>query len=158
MDELTPPDGITPQDWAATPPAVRQFIGALLHVLSLQQQQIADQQQQLLLLQARITELEARLNQHSQNSSKPPSSDPPSAPPRPARVPRGRKAGAQIGHPHHQRPDPSPEQITEVRDHYPDSCATCQSALSEWRYDACAVRIQFVWELPLIQPEIIAHH
>jgi transposase len=158
MDDLTPPDGITPEDWAATPPAVRQFIGALLHVLSLQQQQIADQQQQLLLLQARIAELEARLNQHSQNSSKPPSSDPPSAPPRPARVPRGRKAGAQLGHPHHERPDPSPEQITEVRDHYPEYCATCQSALSEWRYDACAVRIQFVWELPLIQPEITAHH
>jgi transposase len=158
MDELTPPDGITPEDWAATPPAVRQFIGALLHVLSLQQQQIADQHQQLLLLQARITELEARLNQHSQNSSKPPSSDPPSAPPRPARVPRGRNAGAQIGHPHHQRPDPSPEQITEVRNHYPASCATCQSALSEWRYDACAVRTQYVWELPRIQPEITAHY
>ena len=157
MDDLTPPDGITRKDWAAMPPAVRQFISALLHVLSLQQQQIADHYQQISLLQARIAELEARLNQHSQNSSKPPSSDPPSAPPRPARVPRGRKAGAQVGHPHHERPDPSPEQITEVREHYPEYCASCQCALLEWRYDACAVRIQFVWELPIVQPEIIAH-
>src|SRR5262249_38416025 len=131
MDEQTPPDGISVEDWAATPPAVRQFIGVLLHLLSLQQQQLADQQQHILLLQARITELEARLNQHSQNSSKPPSSDPPSAPPRLARVPRGRKAGAQPGHPHHERPDPSPEQITAVQDHYPERCATCHEQLHE---------------------------
>jgi transposase len=158
MDDLTPPDGITPEDWTATPPAVRQFIGVLLHVLSLQQQQLADQHQHILLLQARIAELEARLNQHSQNSSKPPSSDPPSAPPRPARVPRGRKAGAQPRHPHHERPDPSPEQITQVQEHYPDSCARCQSQLLDRRYDACAVRTQYVWELPIIQPEITSHH
>jgi transposase len=158
MDDLTPPDGILPDDWAATPPAVRQFIGVLLHVLTVQQQQLAELQQQHLLLQARTAELEARLNQHSQNSSKPPSSDPPSAPPRPARVPRGRKPGAQPGHPYHERPDPTPEQITEVQNHYPDTCATCQDPLYERRWDACAVLTQYVWELPIIQPEIIAHH
>jgi transposase len=158
MDDLTPPDGILPDDWTATPPAVRQFIGVLLHVLTLQQQQLTELQQHQLLLQARNADLEARLNQHSQNSSKPPSSDPPSAPPRPARVPRGRKAGAQVGHPLHERPDPSPEQITAVQDHYPEHCATCQRPLLEWRYDACAVCTQYVWELPLIQPEITAHH
>ena len=81
MDDLTPPDGILPDDWAASPPAVRQFIGVLLHALTLQHQQLAELQQHQLLLQARNAELEARLNQHSQNSSKPPSSDPPSAPP-----------------------------------------------------------------------------
>jgi transposase len=158
MDDLTPPDGISPEDWAATPLAVRQFIGVLLHVLSLQQQQLADQHQQLLLLQARIAELEARLKVHSQNSSKPPSSDPPSAPPRPARVPRGRKAGAQHGHPHHERPDPTPEQITQVQDHYPDICATCHGQLHERRWDACAVQTQYVWELPIVRPDITAHH
>jgi transposase len=158
MDDLTPPDGISSNDWAATPPAVRRFIAALLHLLPLQQQQLADQHQQLLLLQARVAELEARLNQHSQNSAKPPSSDPPSAPPRPARTPRGRKAGAQVGHPRHQRPDPTPEQITDVQEHYPDSCASCRNSLLDWRYDACAVRTKYVWELPLFHPEITAHH
>jgi transposase len=73
-------------------------------------------------------------------------------------VPRGRKAGAQPGHPYHQRPDPSPEQITEVQDHYPERCTTCQSHLLEGYSDACAVRTQFVWELPLMVPEITAHH
>jgi hypothetical protein len=79
MDDLTPPDGITSVDWAATPPAVRQFIGVLLQVLSLQQQQLADQQQHILLLQARIAELEARVNQHSKT---PPNHLPPTHPPR----------------------------------------------------------------------------
>jgi len=39
MDDLTPPDGITPDDWAATPLAVHQFIGVLLrqHLAALQQ-------------------------------------------------------------------------------------------------------------------------
>jgi transposase len=158
MDDLTPPDGILPDDWATTPLAVRQFIGVLLHVLARQQQQLAELQQQHLLLQARTAELEARLNQHSQNSSKPPSSDPPSAPPRPARVPRGRKPGAQPGHAHHERPDPSPEQITQVQDSYPDTCATCHEELHERRWDACAVQIQYVWELPIVRPDITAHH
>ena len=158
MDEVTPPDGILPDDWAASPPAVRQFIGVLLHVLTLQQQQLAELQQHQLLLQARNAELEARLNQHSQNSSKPPSSDPPSAPPRPARVPRGRKAGAQPGHPHHERPDPTPEQITQVQDHYPERCAACHDQLHERRWDACAVMTQYVWELPIVRPDITAHH
>ena len=54
-------------------------------LIELAEQQLADQQQQLHILQARSAELEARLKQHSQNSSKPPSSDPPSAPPRPRR-------------------------------------------------------------------------
>jgi len=158
MDDLTPPDGILPDDWAASPPAVRQFIGVLLHVLTLQQQQLAELQQHQLLLQARNAELEARLKTHSQNSSKPPSSDPPSAPPRPARVPRGRKAGAQPGHLHHERTDPTPEQITQVQHYYPQRCATCHDPLHERRWDACAVQIQYVWELPIVRPDITAHH
>jgi transposase len=157
MDHDTPPAGITPDDWTATPLTVRQFISVLLSVLAQQQQQLADQQQQIILLQARIADLEARLNQHSQNSSKPPSSDPPSAPPRPARVPRGRKAGGQPGHPHHDRPDPDPDHIDHVRDHYPNRCPTCQIPLVDVRRDACAVQTQHVWELPVVRPHITAH-
>jgi transposase len=158
MDRDTPPAGITPDEWAATPRTVRQFIGALLTVLAQQQQLLADQQQQLAQLQVRIADLEARLNQHSQNSSKPPSSDPPSAPPRPARVPRGRKAGGQPGHPPHDRPDPDPDHLDHTRDHYPQTCPTCQRSLADRRQDACAVQTQYVWELPVVCPEITAHH
>src|SRR5439155_1715347 len=151
MEHETPPPGITAEEWTATPIAVRHLVGALLTVLAQQQHQLAQ-------LQAHLADLDARLNQHSQNSSKPPSSDPPSAPPRPARAPRGRSTGAQPGHPRHDRPDPQPDQIDTVRDHYPHTCPHCQTSVSDTRRDACAVRTQYVWELPLVQPHITAHH
>jgi transposase len=158
MDLEPPPPGIRPEDWAATPLAVRQFLGAVLTVVTLQQQQLAQLQHENADLRQRVSDLEARLNQHSQNSSKPPSSDPPSAPPRPAHVPRGRQAGGQVGHPRHDRPDPAPDQIDQVREHYPDACPTCQGRLTDVRRDACAVSTQYVWELPVVRPEISAHY
>jgi transposase len=151
MDTSTPPPGITPEDWAATPVAVQQFLLATLTVVALQQQQIAQ-------LSARVADLEARLTQHSQNSSKPPSSDPPSAPPRPTRVGRGRKPGGQAGHPRHERPTPEPDQITTTHHHYPSSCPTCGDALTGWRQDACAIQTQYIWEVPIVAPLISAHH
>ena len=150
MDTSAPPAGIPVEDWAATPVAVQQFLLATLTVVALQQQQMAP-------LIARVADREVRLNQHAQNSSKPPSSDPPSAPPRPARVPRGRKPGGQAGHPRHDRPAPAPEQITTTRHHYPSPCPTCGDAVSADRHDACAIPIQYVWALPLVQPLVAAH-
>jgi transposase len=47
---------------------------------------------------AKIAELEARLNQNSKNSSKPPSSDGFNKPPKSLRKPSGRKPGGQKGH------------------------------------------------------------
>jgi transposase len=151
MDSTTPPEGIPVDEWAATPPFIQHAFVALLTI-------VAQQQQQLAHLQARVADLEARLNQHSQNSSKPPSSDPPSAPPRPARTPRGRTKGGQPGHPRYERPDPAPDQIDTRRDHYPPICPHCQESLSPTSRDACAVRTQYVWELPLVRPQIMAHH
>jgi transposase len=150
--------GITPDDWAATPLTVRQCLEALMRVLAHQQQQIADQQQQIAQLQERVADLEARLTQHSQNSSKPPSSDPPSAPPRAGREKSGRKAGGQMGHPRHERLTPEPDQIDQVCDYYPDACPSCHDALLDVRRDACAIQIQYVWELPIVRPHITAHH
>jgi transposase len=158
MDLEPPPTGIIPEDWAATPLAVRQVLGALLTVVTLQQQQIAQLQQENADLRQRVAALEARLNQHSQNSSKPPSSDPPSAPPRPARSKSGRKAGGQPGHPRHERPDPEPDHIDHMHDYYPDACPTCQTTLESVRRDACAVQTQYVWDLPIVRPDITAHH
>jgi transposase len=158
MDDDAPPAGITTVDWAATPPAVRAFIRASLLVLHIQQEQLAQLQQANTTLHQRVADLEARIGQHSQNSSKPPSSDPPSAPPRPARPKGQRKAGAQKGHPRHERPTPAPDHIDAVREHYPDACPTCQDSLTELRRDACAVSSQYVWELPVVRPHITAHH
>jgi len=157
MDLESPPTGIRPEDWAATPLAVRQFLDALLTVLTLQQQQLAHLQQENTDLQQRVADLEARLNQHSQNSSKPPSSDPPSAPPRPVRGKSGRKAGGQPGHPRHERPTPDPDHSDHVRDYYPDACPTCHDSLADVRHDACAIQIQHVWEIRVVRPEITAH-
>jgi transposase len=119
---------------------------------------VAQQQQQLAQLQAQVTELSARIGQHSQNSSKPPSSDPPSAPPRPPRVPRGRAKGGQPGHERHDRRDPAADQIDIVQHHHPLACPACQEPLPPTLRDACAVRIQYVWELPIVRPQITAHH
>ena len=157
MDADSPPAGLTDADWAATPPPVRAFIRACLLAVRLQQEQIAQLQQANAVLQQRVADLEARLNQHSQNSSKPPSSDPPSAPPRPPRVARGRKAGGQPGHPRHERPDPPPDQLDAVCEHFPALCLTCQTALIDVRHDACAAQTQYVWELPVVRPHITAH-
>jgi transposase len=158
MEHAPPPADITPEDWAATPPAVRAFIHGALLVIAQHQRQLAQQQAQIHQLHTQIGDLTARLNQHSQNSSKPPSSDPPSAPPRPTPVPRGRKAGGQPGHPRHERPAPDPDHIDQVRDHYPAICPTCHDSLADVRYDACAVQTHYVWELPVMRPEVSAHH
>jgi transposase len=89
--------GISPEDWAQTPESVRLALLSLFDILQAQQGKLRD-------LQTLVRDLQARVGQTSQKSSKPPSSDPPSAPPKPPRTPRGRKAGGQIGHDGHQRP------------------------------------------------------
>src|SRR5947207_10866123 len=149
MDADAPPARITDTDWAATSPAVRAFIRACLFTIHLQQEQIAQIQAANAALQQRVADLEARVGQHSLNSSKPPSADPPSAPPRPSKTPRGRKAGAQPGHPRHERPDPTPDQLDALREHYPAACSFCQEPLTDVHRDACAVQTQYLWELPV---------
>ncbi len=75
----------------------------------------------------RIAELEDRLNQHSGNSSKPPSSDGPGAPPPARKRPAsGKQRGAQPGHKGHRRErHPLDARLTLVP-HYPAAdCACC---------------------------------
>src|SRR5215475_11034280 len=55
-------------------------------------------------LQQQVADLQARLGQNSQNSSKPPSTDGPAVKRRPPREASGRRRGAQPGHPLHHRP------------------------------------------------------
>ena len=100
--------------------------------------------------------LSAQRNQHSQNSSKPPSSDPPSAPTRPVKVPRGRPKtkGAQPGHPNQQRALLLPEQVDQIVPVHPTQCPCCQGALDPARPDAVPPRRQQVWELPEIRPVV----
>lgn len=142
MNELVPP-GIAPTDWEATPPSVRLVMLALL--------------EQVQTFQTRITDLEARLNLHSGNSSRPPSSDPPSAPPRPPKPSSGRKRGAQPGHPGHHRELLPPDQVTEFVVHAPTRCSHCQHALPARLPTTGPVLRQQVWDLPPIVPTVTEH-
>lgn len=81
-------------------------------------------------LLARVADLEARLNQNSGNSSKPPSSDigrkrePPVAP-------SGRKRGGQPGHEGKTRELAPPEEVDEVREVDPEACGRCGEPLEK---------------------------
>jgi transposase len=82
-------------------------------------------------LEARVAELEQRLNRSSRNSSLPPSQDPPSAPPRPRQPGSGRRRGGQPGHEGRHRRLLPPEQVDEVVDHWPGRCRSCARVFAE---------------------------
>lgn len=130
MSEQMPPAGISAEDWAATPVAVRALVMELLR---------------------RLAAVEARLNQTSRNSSKPPSSDPPEAKARPAKAPTGRKSGGQPGHEGHSRklkPESEVEQSIDIR---PERCGQCGTLLLG--EDAAPERHQ-VTEFPRVAPMV----
>jgi transposase len=118
------------EDWAATPLAVRALVLELLR---------------------RLAEVEARLNQTSRNSSKPPSSDPPGAKPRPTKAPTGRKTGGQLGHEGHSRQLKPESEVDQIVDVWPEKCGQCGTLLLG--EDAQPERHQ-VTELPRITPVV----
>src|SRR5262245_19608237 len=103
-------------------------------------------------LEKRIAELEARLNQNSTNSSKPPSSDPPALKikRRPPTSPSGRNRGGQPGHIRHTRSLVPPEQLRDTFDIKPANCG-CGAALHG--HDLEPVRHQ-VAEIPPVRPDV----
>ena len=80
-------------------------------------------------LQREVAELEARLNQNSSNSSKPPSSDPPSAKRAPPKRPTGEKCAGQRRHKPHRRDLGPPEKVTVSFDRKLETCLCCGAAL-----------------------------
>src|SRR3954451_8193195 len=82
-------------------------------------------------LEKRIADLEARLNQNSTNSSKPPSTDPPAVKVkrRPPVSPSGRKRGGQPGHKRPPRALVPPERLRETFEVMPAHCRACGEAL-----------------------------
>jgi transposase len=102
-------------------------------------------------LHERVRELEARLGQHSANSSRPPSADPPQALMRPKAPPSGRKRGGQPGHRGACRALLPVEQVDEVVVVVPEVCRHCGQALPQpvGRRRARAWRHQVVELLPL---------
>jgi transposase len=104
-------------------------------------------------LEKRIADLEARLNQNSTNSSKPPSSDPPAVKPkrRPPAPASGRKRGGQLGHKRHSRALVPPEKLRETFEVKPTRCAGCGAPLQGG--DLEPVRHQ-VAEIPPVRPDV----
>ena len=109
-------------------------------------------------LEARVAELERRLNRSSRNSSLPPSQDPPSAPPRPRGKGSGRKRGGQHGHEGRYRRLLPPEQVDEIVEHWPERCRSCAHEFAEAeRVDAAEPSRRQVAELPPIAVRVTEH-
>jgi transposase len=102
-------------------------------------------------LLARLSELEARLNQTPHNSSVPPSSEHPHAKPPRSRKKSRRRPGAQPGHAKHERDLVPTEQCQTLVPCLPTACRRCGRPLSGT--DPEPLRHQ-VWELPEIRPLI----
>src|SRR5256885_1965238 len=101
--------------WSTVPPEAQAAILALVDSFK---ERIAE-------LEHRVAQLEARLNQNSTNSSKPPSSDPIGLKRKPPAPPTGRKRGGQPGHAKAQRPLVPPEKLHSSTDCRPTSCRRC---------------------------------
>jgi transposase len=133
---------LPPELLAGLPPAVVEFIQAILAENARLRQENAE-------LRARVADLEAKLNQNSTNSSKPPSADPPGVKRAPPKAKSGKRTGGQPGHPKHERaligrPD-------HVRECKPSVCRRCARPLTG--DDPEPLRHQ-VTELPPVSPVV----
>lgn len=102
--------------------------------------------------QAKLIELlQARLNQNSSTSSKPPSSDGPGVK-RPKKRPTGRKRGGQKGHTGRHRARVPAQQVDVLHRHpLQGPCPHCQCESlknTQWRF------VKQVWELPQVKPTV----
>lgn len=153
--------GISEQDWADTPQAVRTVILALQQQVRLMgirftayEKQLASLRDQVATvddLKAEIAELRERLGQNSSNSSKPPSSDPPSYKRQPPREPKGRKKGGQPGHQGSTRRLLPAEAVDHLVELKPENCALCGRKLRG--LDPQPERRQ-VSEVPVVRAEV----
>lgn len=108
-------------------------------------------------LEARVVELEERLNRSSRNSGLPPSSDPPSLARR-SRSGSGRKPGGQQGHQGTTRMLVGPDRVDEVFEHWPKRCRRCDRVFtSDDMAGSGEPRLHQVAELPPLGVVISEH-
>src|SRR5947209_5430720 len=136
---------------ASLPPAFVAYVEWL-------EEQVAAQAAEVARLREALAAAEAKAQQHSGNSSRPPSSDPPDAPKRPATKPTGRPRGGQPGHVGHQRALVPLEQVTAVQVHRPTACAACGGALAEELPTVGEPAREQIWDIPaIVAAEVIEH-
>ncbi len=114
----------------------------------------------ILRLLARVEELERRLNQSSQNSSRPPSSDPPAVRWRPRKPPSGRRPGGQKGHEGHHREILPAEKVNETVHHWPARYgnASCERELPQkGRIEVGDPQRHQVAEIPEVAARLTEH-
>lgn len=134
-----------PQElWDRIPPEIQAAIWVL----------VDGYERRIATLETEVAELKERLNQTSQNSSRPPSADPPTVKRTPPRAPSGRKRGAQPGHPRYERTLVPLEQVQEVVPCKPRHCRRCGAALQG--SDSQPLRHQVI-EVPLPTREVIEY-
>lgn len=109
-------------------------------------------------LRESVRDLEARLNQNSSNSSKPPSSDPPWAKPVKRKKPAtGRRRGGQPGHPPHYRELFPPDKVDNFREHRPTACAHCGLAFQDGVDPELDPVLHQVVDVPEVKPLVVEH-
>ncbi|XBH01758.1 IS66 family transposase [Singulisphaera sp. Ch08] len=136
---MTNPLPIPDDLWSTVPPDAQAAIAAVFVAM---QQRHAD-------LEARVSDLEARLKLNSTNSSKPPSSDPIGLKRRPPAPASGKKRGGQPGHRKSHRALVPPEKLRQTIHCKPEACRRCGQGL---RGDDPEPLIHQVAELPKIEP------
>jgi len=137
-DSLPLPEGLVldAATWDQTPIVMQHLVVQLLAIIQQQAERIQ-------ALEARIADLEARVQQRSHNCARPPSSDPPYEK-RPARAGPHGKPGAKPGHRGHQQALLAPTEVIEVK---PPACACGQTEC----LDTSPYYTHQVIELPEIQ-------
>lgn len=134
MSDITCPADIPTELWVTFPPAAQAIIVGLYGRIA--------------VLEAKVEELQARLDQNSQNSHKPPSSD--KFNPRPKKEKTGKPKGGKPGHPAHFRALVDPERVDTTVPLFPERCKDCDRSLRNATVVGEATRHQ-VTELPIVR-------
>ena len=136
------------EDWESTPASVRE----LMVKIAKENEELREKVNKL---EARLGQLEERLNQNSRNSSRPPSKDEPGKK-KEIKVNQGegRKRGGQKGHKGNQRYLYAAEDCKQIEEVKPQTCGHCGSKLGG--EDEKPYRHQVI-EIPPVKPEVIEY-
>lgn len=135
------PTSIPQHIWDSFSDEARAIVGAVIDGL---ERQVAELRQQ-------VHDLEARLDQNSTNSSRPPSTDPIGVKRKPPAPPSKKRRGGQKGHPRRMRALVPPERVASVTECKPTECRRCGHTLSG---EDVEPRRHQVAELPPVEPEV----